>query len=562
MNPDALARLRAFRLRQREERRAPEPAEVPDGPDRVGIWRPADGGFVRERPWSAGDFWAPLERIGPKRGQRVVLLGESAAAGMFYRPHLSPASVLESLLPGAEVVDLAKISIGLVELIELAYDATQLEPDLIVFFAGNNWARKAGPWADLATTQDWGRILESGGVPALVDSLRAGLREDVEDALDDLASLEIPVVLVVPESNLDGWERKRPPPWLPGDASPRWHAAWEERDVETMRRLDGGLCSTTWRLLGRPREEVEASSWDAWFSGVPQASETLRGALRDGGRRRGFRIVEPRAPFIDYCHYTAEGIGIVAAAIASAILDVPVPPPVPRVPEEVERLARFTAELHRAHMEAPVTPRRPVFDVPWARDFLEAKLAGVPLPLSAAGRRLPAIDPHAAMCPNIDADVLEALGEVPPGTSEPVELASVRYVERTSEGFIEGGEGVAERAYWRAPWARSAFRARRAGGEETLEVLARVPLIEAPRPGDVEVRVNGVLAGTLPSAPRWTRGRFRVSTRPGLNRIELRWPPLAPDGDAALRLVADRYLLGLWADLFPVFGELASLRLI
>src|SRR5262245_26722499 len=51
--------------------------------DRIGIWRPAtiDGErwFVRDAAPDEARSWADVERIGPKRGRRIVLLGESCA---------------------------------------------------------------------------------------------------------------------------------------------------------------------------------------------------------------------------------------------------------------------------------------------------------------------------------------------------------------------------------------------------------------------------------------------------------------------------------------------------
>lgn len=590
--------FKAFRQRQASERTPPEygDAEDVDGPEPIGIWKPADdGSFVRTRPWSEGDFWAPAERLEPKRGPRVVLLGESTAAGMFYRPRLSPASALQTLLPGWDVVDLAKISIGRVELIGLAYDAMQLLPDAIVFFAGNNWTRRAAPWADLATMQDWGAALEAGGVPALRAWCRSRLREDVEDALDDLASLGVPVLLVVPEINLADWERRRPPPWLPGDGSPRWHALWERGDADALVRLDGGLCAASQRLrfrraqtdaerLAAARAEVDAADWDGWFGNVPQAGDPLREALLAGGRRRGFRIVDLRTVFaehtgsllpgrrlfVDYCHLTPEGMGVAAAAMASELVQQPVRPPALPLNEETAALCRFQSQLHTAHRESPLELRRPRFDGPpdAMRQLLQAKLSGLPPVLASARQHPSGLDPHVWAWPNVDAGVLEGLAEAVgvglPDAGCPGELARPYSLERFEEAFLEGGAlhpGLSERAFLRAPWPDTVFCALAGAGDATLEVTARVPVVEQARPGRIEVGINGAPAGSLESSSRWTRARFRVSLRPGLNRISLRWPALAADGDVALARARENFLLGRWTDLFPVFGELASLRL-
>ena len=574
--------LRAFRLAQAASRESPayEAVEEAEGPSPIGIWSPVEDRFERSTPWTHGDFWAPAPQLGPKgTRKRAVLLGESAAAGMFYRPAWSPAAALQSALGATwEVVDLAKISIGRFELVELAYDAMQLAPDVLVFFAGNNWTRRAGPWAELPLMQEWGDALEAGGVAGLAGLQRRRLLEDVEDALDDLQSLEVPVVLTAPEVNLEDWERRRPPPWLPGDGSPRWHALRAEgAPADALQALDGGLCAASQRGAAA----VEAAAWDGWFPSVPQTTDAVRAALLEGGRKRDFAIVDlrevlgaaGRAEFLDYCHLTAPAIARWAGAVASRILRREVAPPDPALSEGVEDLARFTAALHRAHREAPLDgrPRRPDFPAsmrPIFDDLREAKLSGLPPALTAAYRRVQAsprpLDPHAWAWGGIDAAVIEALGgpigDLPRG---PQELGD-RHLEQPADAFLEGSAydaRLADRAYYREAWPVSRFCVHRAAGEATLELTARVPVVEGQRPGPVELLVDGRRIGALPSSPGWTRGRFRASIAGGLCRVELRWPPLAPDGDEALRRARERYLLGLWTDLFPVFGEVCRLRI-
>jgi len=193
--------LRLFRLRQqvlfreadaRPDSAAPEmaapetapiatapAAEDSDAPVPIGIWNPqeVDGEtmFVRKvDPGPTGDFWPPHATLAPKQGLlplRVCLLGESTAAGMFYRPHLTPAHVLQAHLDAIagpdlfEVVDLTKLSIDLDELIDLARASIQLRPDLLRFFAGNNWAARVMPAGRLGAMQDAAAVLAAEGLP-------------------------------------------------------------------------------------------------------------------------------------------------------------------------------------------------------------------------------------------------------------------------------------------------------------------------------------------------------------------------------------------------------------
>jgi hypothetical protein len=52
-----------------------------------------------------------------------------------------------------------------------------------------------------------------------------------------------------------------------------------------------------------------------------------------------------------------------------------------------------------------------------------------------------------------------------------------------------------------------------------------------------------------------------AALKPGINRLRLVWPAIAGDGREALQAAVVRLLEGVAADLFPVFGELYSVRL-
>ena len=97
-----------------------------------------------------------------------------------------------------------------------------------------------------------------------------------------------------------------------------------------------------------------------------------------------------------------------------------------------------------------------------------------------------------------------------------------------------------------------------AGQDVELELTARRPGPAAP----AAVSVNGRPAGALPVGETWTRGTVRLpaaSLRPGLNRLDVAWPP-PPAADAdPFRSACERLELGLAADLHPVFAEVWSL---
>src|SRR4029077_15235051 len=116
--------------------------------------------------------------------------------------------------------------------------------------------------------------LQAEGVAGPVRLAAERLRERAEAVLEQIAfiarTVQIPVVLVLPEVNLADWESRQPPVWLPGDGAARWHSlyadasgALDRRDFATAREtakamlaIDGGACASTWRLIVRSEQEL------------------------------------------------------------------------------------------------------------------------------------------------------------------------------------------------------------------------------------------------------------------------------------------------------------------
>src|SRR5260370_22050907 len=181
-------------LRKRLCAELAELAATPDGlGDGRGLYASALGGQgsqVSQAPAAASPP-APSSEPGPSsrrrrrprraaRPTRICLLGESTAAGMFYRPRVTPAAILARLLgelagPGRfQVVDLARPPPTTHELQEDTARALALDPSMLVAFAGNNWvwsglgpalaARDAGGWEECHAPA---AALVDGGVPGL-----------------------------------------------------------------------------------------------------------------------------------------------------------------------------------------------------------------------------------------------------------------------------------------------------------------------------------------------------------------------------------------------------------
>ncbi len=96
-----------------------------------------------KQQWS---YYADVPTIPPKSSKkRVVLLGESVARGFLLDPGYTPAFVLGTLLNANgtkeeyEVIDLAETNLGMPGLRQRFQQCLALEPDLVLFLAGNNW---------------------------------------------------------------------------------------------------------------------------------------------------------------------------------------------------------------------------------------------------------------------------------------------------------------------------------------------------------------------------------------------------------------------------------------
>jgi hypothetical protein len=210
----------------------------------ISIWEPrtvsGETVWIRPEPGPFGDHYATRRELRPKRAElplRVALFGESVAAGYLYAPHLTPAMVLESQLQEVgggdfEVIDLARTNETLAGLLTTARAALQINPDVLVLFAGNNWrlleTPELSPYAStIAARQEFGEALKAEGLAGAVRLARKRLRDLATAVFDEIALLArtvgIPVVVVVPEVNLADWENRQPVPWLPGNGVARWH---------------------------------------------------------------------------------------------------------------------------------------------------------------------------------------------------------------------------------------------------------------------------------------------------------------------------------------------------
>lgn len=602
-------------------------------PEPISIWQPrrtAEGlAFVRPDPLPLGDHYAAEKVLRPKAAElplRVCLYGESTAAGYLYAPRLTPARVLQDQLRAVggagnfEVIDLARTNETLGSLAETVRTSLQINPDMLVIFAGNNWnlleTPEVSPYApSVAARQRFGQALREEGMAGPVRLAAEQLQRTAEAAFDLIGTIArtvgIPVVLLLPEVNLADWETRQPP---------------NQKAKLEGRRDAGGPREEAARAA---RAEIDAAAYPTLaFLSAPQATTAVRELLRRAADRHGFFPVDlqevfasytgsplpDRRLFLDYCHLTSEGMHVAMAAVAAQVLNLSgmmredtdwqslLPRlPAPDVSPEAEATARFGAAIHTAHRLLPVTAKGPILEH-WCQaaleaspgiaaamlDLAEARCAPCPAVLTAALRRNFAspyrlLLQHGWRWDHLDADLLEAIQAVLERRGLPVrdrivsrlleshglreegtDLAEPPYLWEPLERFypeVMRFDDLPERATLRFPGLEASFcLVCGAGRDVDLEATLRLPS-PGERRGRVRFAVNGREAGGVEAAERWSRSSLRLDReclRPGLNRLTLCWPPPA-EGAGALQAATERLEQGIAADLHPVFGEVFSL---
>ncbi len=444
-----------------------------------------------------------------------------------------------------------------------------------------------------------------------------GLAAALERVAAVAGDLGARVTLVLPEVNLADWQTAEPPLRLRGDGVARWFAllararralaeangdAAPERNLEAveaaaweMVELDGGLCPTPFRLLAEARilagpgsgfgfasetaadaareaalSELEATHYPLLaFLAAPRADEVARRVLAAACRRHGFAAVDLRPHFaahagsplpgrrlfLDYCHLTAEGIGVAMAAVAaeltgaaeaaapgSAVAASVEAARLPSPSAAAEATACLGAAVHTAHRHLPVTGHGDLL-THWCRraldhdadgaaaamlDLASARLAAPPggpdLPalLTAAEERnrarpAPLLLQHGWRWPHVDGDLLRAMHAALAAAGRPeareieelVALAAAaqpaglelvhppRYLATPVARPLPAAmapEGMPHRAYLRALWPETSFDLPDPQGEWCrLRVVARRPA-GAEGEGAAAARVAAVVS--------------------------------------------------------------------
>ena len=386
---------------------------APQNPNHLGIWeRKVENGkpsFVRRmetrEEWH---YWANLGRIEAKGARpRIVFLGESVARGYLYDPEFNPVFVLEKLLGrqlgenAIEIIDLARTNQGY-EIRDLALAALQLEPDIAIIFAGNNWGISSPRFADIA---EFDEALSHEGMPGAKRISDAQIARHGRRVVCDIATAfqqkGVPLVWIIPEFNLGDWrEPILNAPYLPEGLNRKWLSLLEEAqsalrhgEIDRARRLgrqiieiDQGICIAGFYVLAeccRAQNDVDgqrkylemardAATWDSFMTIIPRPYSITQQIVREEMAKHRSQVVDlpalfkehlkgelpNRRLFLDYVHMTTEGIQIAMAAAAACVLrslkgketpwqtlfDESIVPP-----SKIEAEASFLAAIHNAH---------------------------------------------------------------------------------------------------------------------------------------------------------------------------------------------------------------------
>lgn len=386
-----------------------------------------------------------------------------------------------------------------------------------------------------------------------------------------------------------------------------------QRLIARARQAQGRLQEARDAAMGA----IDVCNWQNHTWALPQVPSYVAALLREAAAPLGYACVDVEQVFTahsgsplhgfrlfyDHCHLAVPGVQVAMAAVAGEVLQAlgherwstqrlldAAPAP--------SAIHAASAAFQAAHWLSQLYPDLAAGDAGERVTAALRESAGLdPLLLAvmrdhvrlrslACAPELSALLPQAARVPGVAAVLrssrlnpvfLEALLQIL-GDHDAMTEVIASYDERLTQGIDltqpRFGEWLWERTpiawhdpherqgapLYRALWPESRFAFLCAAqGDLLLDLTWR-----SRSPGPVQVHLNGApLAGCAQSGAGWQRARIaagRAHLRRGLNRVSLRWPALALDEDAALQEAAQRLRCGADADLFPLFGEVFSLR--
>ncbi len=345
----------------------------------IGTWHPVNQNneivFVR-REQADSIFWESSQmEIKQKKLpdiKRVCVIGESAAFGMFFTPHISPTIALAQHLKhhgekNWDVIDLTRSCMNAGGLLATTKSCLQLEPDFIVIMAGNNWFSDVifQHDAPISMRRSDTEILETTGPAGIANAYKKNFEQYTDKILQSLGELSkdspAEFIFVIPASNYADWERRCPIHWLGNNHTAQWYElyqsaadALEKASYENalqlglrMIKIDGGVAPTSNRIvansliaLGRSEEafsycsaESDYAIMHSQITAFPGTPSFVRKKLLESHISNiNFIDLEKifcdylntkilgESLFVDYCHMTPEGFNVAMAPVASYLI--------------------------------------------------------------------------------------------------------------------------------------------------------------------------------------------------------------------------------------------------
>ena len=349
----------------------------------VGIYKPetknGEVHYIRDVAlkgrWS---YYADVQSIPPKSDKkRIVLLGESVTRGFLLDPEYTPALVLDQLLNSAqgepyEVIDLAETNLGMAGIRERYASCTALQPDLVIFFAGNNWREDLLlSIANDPEKQEKIKALTDDvkGIGTVKPQVEVYFKEIVSDFIAEVGGIakenDFPVLFAIPEFNLldcRSTPKERVISELPVEQLSVWLQAKEnaEQNIKAKTYSEAELhaqkmididpshpygfelladCKIHSEDYDAARNYFEIARDTALFcrtNSKPRVFKVIQNTINEEAPAQNISVVDlpavfknhlngkvpGRDMFLDYCHLTVEGIQVAMEAIYKQVLGI------------------------------------------------------------------------------------------------------------------------------------------------------------------------------------------------------------------------------------------------
>jgi hypothetical protein len=349
----------------------------------VGIYKPysKDGEKFYQRDILLKDRWsyfADIQTIPAKsKKKRIVLLGESVTRGFLLDPEYTPAIVLDQLLNsnkelfGYEIIDLAETNLGMAGIKERYLESMALEPDMVVFLAGNNWREDL--LVSIGNSQKKQNALQEltqgeDGIAIAKPLIEDYFRTIVDDFLAFLGTISkkngVPVLFAIPEFNLldcRSTPGERVVSELPYENLKCWIEAKESAEenlasgniqtciikAQQMVEIDPSHpygfelladCSIKIEQFKEARHYLEMARDTALFcrtNSKPRTFKIVQETIQAKATSYGIEVIDlpavfkahldgkvpGRELFLDYCHFSVAGIQVAMEAVYKKVLE-------------------------------------------------------------------------------------------------------------------------------------------------------------------------------------------------------------------------------------------------